>query len=447
MDFILRRPLRKQRTSKDAPAGDTARLAWSVLRGPFGVPKDEGVGLLKQALTRERAAIRGPLAVRLRGALSPPRWRGVVLFLASPRGESERHAEQRRDQDELPRGEARRSLRHQRHDLRQRPLLRQLRSGAPLEREREHRQDRKNDRDSGADQRGGDRPEPGRQPREQRDEQSADGDEGENPSDQREGGPNRDAPRLGLCPGPSKSDELVDHRGLAAGQQREQQAGGERDAERGERILADGFAQLVLGLDELLVVGEEIAPFPIERRGRVGGLRAQLVEVRAGDQLLGAIQRLLGMLGGRGQRPRRRRPARVVVLTRHVRLRRLMRFRDAWATQWRELSSTGPKNLPHFEAFGKAGPRRSRRSPGTRGEKRPPERPARAARQHRIRRSHFDGGGGGGSSVTVVTPPAMLSPVWPSSETGCNEKARPVPPRRTFAPTPGPALAWAPTPP
>ena len=53
MDLMLRRPLRKQRASKDAPEGvyGAARRAWTVLRGPFGAPQDESGGLLKQALT------------------------------------------------------------------------------------------------------------------------------------------------------------------------------------------------------------------------------------------------------------------------------------------------------------------------------------------------------------------------------------------------------------
>jgi hypothetical protein len=44
MDLILRRPLRKQRASKDAPEGvcNAARATWIVLRGPFGAPQDEG---------------------------------------------------------------------------------------------------------------------------------------------------------------------------------------------------------------------------------------------------------------------------------------------------------------------------------------------------------------------------------------------------------------------
>ena len=49
MDLILRRPLRKQRASKDAPeyaCGNRLRH-WIVLRGPFGAPQDEGGGLLK----------------------------------------------------------------------------------------------------------------------------------------------------------------------------------------------------------------------------------------------------------------------------------------------------------------------------------------------------------------------------------------------------------------
>ena len=87
------------------------------------------------------------------------------------------------------------------------------------------------------------------------------------------------------------------------------------------------------------------------------------------------------------------------------------------------------------------------RLPRASDAKHPSGRPGRAAHQLRISMRHFDGRGGGGSKVTVVTPPAMLSPVWPSIETGCNEKARPVPPTRTFAPTPAPAVAWAPTPP
>ena len=45
-DFILRRSLREQRASKDAPdcALGAALAPWSVLRGPFGAPQDEGGG-------------------------------------------------------------------------------------------------------------------------------------------------------------------------------------------------------------------------------------------------------------------------------------------------------------------------------------------------------------------------------------------------------------------
>ena len=92
------------------------------------------------------------------------------------------------------------------------------------------------------------------------------------------------------------------------------------------------FAQLILGLGELLAVGEELAPLAVERRGGVGGLRPQLVEVGPGDELLGAVHRVLGVLGGGGQRSGRRRPACIVVLVRHVPLRRfrsLMRSRAA----------------------------------------------------------------------------------------------------------------------
>jgi len=53
---------------------------------------------------------------------------------------------------------------------------------------------------------------------------------------------------------------------------------------------------------------------------------------------------------------------------------------------------------------------------------------------------------GAGLSVTLVTPPAILTPIWPSTERGCKEKARPVPPIKTLAPSPTPAVASAPTP-
>ena len=43
------------------------------------------------------------------------------------------------------------------------------------------------------------------------------------------------------------------------------------------------------------------------------------------------------------------------------------------------------------------------------------------------------------TSVTVVTPPAMLRPTCPSTEMGCSENARPVPPVSTFAPSPTPS--------
>ena len=59
--LILRRPLRKQRGSKDA-RGDAFGAAcgsWKVLRGPFGAPQDEAGVLLQQ---------------RLRGT-APRRWR------------------------------------------------------------------------------------------------------------------------------------------------------------------------------------------------------------------------------------------------------------------------------------------------------------------------------------------------------------------------------------
>lgn len=50
------------------------------------------------------------------------------------------------------------------------------------------------------------------------------------------------------------------------------------------------------------------------------------------------------------------------------------------------------------------------------------------------------------TSVTVVTPPAMLRPTCPSTEMGCSENARPVPPVSTFAPSPTPSVASAPAP-
>lgn len=55
--------------------------------------------------------------------------------------------------------------------------------------------------------------------------------------------------------------------------------------------------------------------------------------------------------------------------------------------------------------------------------------------------------GGDVVKVTVVSPAAMLRPdVWPSIDSGCSEKARPLPPTRTLAPRPAPAVASAPTP-
>src|SRR5208337_2527040 len=97
------------------------------------------------------------------------------LVLGPPRGDHERHAQQGRRYDELPRRHAWRRFRHQRNKVGDRRGGRRWRTA--LEHERRQGERRENDRGPGADQPGRDRPELLLDPEEQRGEQSGDGGE------------------------------------------------------------------------------------------------------------------------------------------------------------------------------------------------------------------------------------------------------------------------------
>ncbi len=129
------------------------------------------------------------------------------------------------------------------------------------------------------------------------------------------------------------------------------------------------FAQLVLGLGELLAVGEKFAALPVERRRRLGGLGPQLIEIGSGDELLGAVHSVSGLLGGRGKGCGGRRPSRLVVRVRHLRPSAV--FICAFAPpRWRNrVAHAGPttrETLPHFAVFDKVGPPSAFRAHATR---------------------------------------------------------------------------------
>lgn len=134
------------------------------------------------------------------------------LFLVSPRGENKRHAEQRRRYDQLAWTKARRRFRHQRNELRQPAFRLRPRGRAPLERQRQQRKERHDDRDRCADQRSGDRSVLRLEPEEQRREQPCHREEDEQSSDEGERGRDRDAARRGLRLGLGKRDEFMNYR-------------------------------------------------------------------------------------------------------------------------------------------------------------------------------------------------------------------------------------------
>src|SRR5579863_1618540 len=85
---------------------------------------------------------------------------------------------------------------------------------------------------------------------------------------------------------------------LTAGQKREHEAGRKRDAHCGERILANGGAQLLGRLRQLLAACEAVAALLVEVRRRRGSSCADLIEMGLRNDSLGAFQRLLrGSLG------------------------------------------------------------------------------------------------------------------------------------------------------
>jgi hypothetical protein len=88
MALILRRPLRKQRASKDAPEGvrNAARATWILLRGPFGAPQDEG-GETLRVCRNSRRGLRDMLAWR-EGRASWPEIRAKRSLCGHPRGRS-----------------------------------------------------------------------------------------------------------------------------------------------------------------------------------------------------------------------------------------------------------------------------------------------------------------------------------------------------------------------
>src|ERR1700757_1463346 len=92
---------------------------------------------------------------------------------------------------------------------------------------------------------------------------------------------------------------------LTAGQKREQEPSGKRNSNRGQRVLADGPAQLLGGLRQFLAVRETVAALLVEVRSRRGGFCGGVIEMglrgvspRRVERLLGGafsgVQRLLG---------------------------------------------------------------------------------------------------------------------------------------------------------